>query len=74
MAVNETRSMNADLREGLTDGVVKKLEPDRGGARTNLVLDAQMKRLLPTQLGLYDFSISEHAKQAMADRLTRLQG
>lgn len=31
MAVNESRSMNADLREGLTDGVVKKLTPDRGG-------------------------------------------
>jgi hypothetical protein len=31
MAVNETRSMNADLREGITDGMVKKSTPDRGG-------------------------------------------
>lgn len=31
MAVNETRSMNADLREGITDGIVKKVTPDRGG-------------------------------------------
>lgn len=31
MAVNETRSMNADLREGITDGMVKKVAPDRGG-------------------------------------------
>jgi hypothetical protein len=31
MAVNETRSMNEDLREGITDGVVKKATPDRGG-------------------------------------------
>lgn len=31
MAVNETRNMNADLREGLTDGVVKKINPNRGG-------------------------------------------
>ncbi len=31
MAVNESRSMNADLREGLTDGVVKKVAPNRGG-------------------------------------------
>ena len=31
MAVNETRNMNADLREGLTDGVVKKVNPNRGG-------------------------------------------
>jgi len=31
MAVNETRSLNADLREGITDGMVKKATPDRGG-------------------------------------------
>lgn len=31
MAVNESRSMNADLREGITDGMVKKPTPDRGG-------------------------------------------
>lgn len=31
MAVNETRNMNADLREGITDGVVKKVNPNRGG-------------------------------------------
>lgn len=31
MAVNETRNMNMDLREGITDGIVKKLNPNRGG-------------------------------------------
>jgi len=31
MAVNETRSLSQDLREGLTDGSVKKDAPDRGG-------------------------------------------
>lgn len=31
MAVNESRSMNDDLREGITDGMVKKVAPDRGG-------------------------------------------
>lgn len=31
MAVNESRNMNADLREGITDGVVKKVNPNRGG-------------------------------------------
>jgi hypothetical protein len=31
MAVNETRSLNRELAEGITDGVVKKLTPDRGG-------------------------------------------
>jgi hypothetical protein len=31
MAVNDLRSMNKDLREGITDGVVKKINPNRGG-------------------------------------------
>jgi hypothetical protein len=31
MAVNETRSMNVDLEEGVTDGSLKKPEPNRGG-------------------------------------------
>lgn len=32
MAVNNSRSMNADLQEGLLDGRVKTLTPDRGGS------------------------------------------
>ena len=32
MAVNSARSMNADLQQGLLDGAVKSLTPDRGGA------------------------------------------
>lgn len=31
MAVNETRSMNQDLRRGARDGKFKNLTPDRGG-------------------------------------------
>jgi len=31
MAVNETRNMNDELREGITDGIVKKINPNRGG-------------------------------------------
>lgn len=31
MAVNQSRSMNAELHEGATDGVFKKVAPDRGG-------------------------------------------
>ena len=31
MAVNESRSLNTDLKEGLTDGLVIKRTPDRGG-------------------------------------------
>ena len=31
MAVNESRSMNQDLRRGARDGKFKNLTPDRGG-------------------------------------------
>jgi hypothetical protein len=31
MAVNDARSMNRDLRLGLSDGRYKSLTPDRGG-------------------------------------------
>lgn len=31
MAVNESRSMNNDLKEGSNDGKFKNLTPDRGG-------------------------------------------
>lgn len=31
MAVNESRSMNRDLKMGATDGKFKSLTPDRGG-------------------------------------------
>ena len=31
MAVNESRSLNAELAEGLSDGGIFKLAPDRGG-------------------------------------------
>jgi len=33
MAVNESRSLNEELGEGLTDGLVRKLNPDRSGTR-----------------------------------------
>ena len=32
MAVNTSRSMNAELAEGRCDGSMRKPEPDRGGA------------------------------------------
>jgi hypothetical protein len=31
MAVNQTRSLNADLQKGVNDGLLKSLSPDRGG-------------------------------------------
>jgi hypothetical protein len=45
MAVNESRSLNGDLREGLTDGVVKKATPDRGGVTDSASVSARNSRL-----------------------------
>jgi len=52
MAVNDSRSMNADLIEGITDGMVKKANPDRGGF-PNDVYDAGAVRSSLSQ-PLYD--------------------
>lgn len=54
MAVNNSRSMNADLRQGLLDGREKALTPDRGGSvEVNHVHDRALS--LQAQYG-----ISEH--------------
>lgn len=29
--INQSRSMNKDLQQGITDGLLKSLTPDRGG-------------------------------------------
>jgi hypothetical protein len=70
MAVNETRSMNADLREGLTDGSVRKLAPSRGGEVENA--QAISLRTLHSGLGHYDFSVSDAVQQSVAVRSTSL--
>ena len=69
MAVNETRSMNADLREGLTDGVVKKSTPDRGGVVEPSALYGQ----LHSGIGHYDTLVSAVAKAEMALRQSSLR-
>jgi hypothetical protein len=51
MAVNDTRSMNQDLRLGLADGKFKNLTPDRGGDVDPTHATARMtvtKSLFPT--------------------------
>lgn len=67
MAVNESRSMNADLRAGLTDGIVKKLAPNRGGVVEPA--DGMSRSVLHNEL--YDNSF-DAAAGAMAQRLTSL--
>lgn len=42
MAVNETRNLSTDLVHGITDGVVKKAAPDRGGVVEQAPLDRNM--------------------------------
>lgn len=51
MAVNESRSMNRDLRLGATDGKYKSLTPDRGGEVDPTAATARMtvtKAMFPT--------------------------
>ena len=51
MAVNDSRSMNRDLRLGATDGKFKSLTPDRGGEVDPTSSTARMtvtKSLFPT--------------------------
>jgi len=63
MDVNETRSLTQDLREGLTDGSVKKDAPDRGGRTEYNNHDGEV---LQEQYGARD---SFGAMDTMADRL-----
>lgn len=54
MAVNNTRSMNADLQQGLADGQIKTLTPDRGGT---VEVQAVHERAISLQS---QYSISDH--------------
>lgn len=68
--VNDSRSLNGDLREGISDGTVKKLGPNRGGDTTSKGAQAVMQGLLPSDR--YDFSYSTAAAAAIANRVTSL--
>ena len=71
MAVNESRSMNADLREGLTDGTVKKIYPNRGCV-TDPENAAVQTEQLHTGWGHYDFSFSPAVQKSIEERSTIL--
>jgi len=71
MAVNDSRSMNNDLREGITDGMVKKVAPDRGG----VLFDAHCASAVRSALSqdLYDAVAGDNPAQPYAGaRLTSL--
>ena len=52
MAINSSRSMNADLQQGTVDGRLKNLTPDRSATETAAV-DKRAAELQP-QYGLTD--------------------
>lgn len=55
MAVNATRSMNADLQKGVNDGLFKSITPGRGGeVETEHVIDRAV--VLPPQYNVTDAS------------------
>lgn len=70
MAVNESRSMNADLAEGISDGIVKKLAPNRGGYLIDTMLAQNVYNSLHTEL--YDPAFSGGRASDAARRLTTL--
>lgn len=71
MAVNETRSLTYDLREGLSDGSVKKINPDRGG-QPNDKYSALAQQTWRNQQ--YGSVTSSMAADEVADRYTNLKG
>ena len=67
MAVNESRSMNNDLREGITDGMVKKATPDRGGDQfdspsAQAVKSSLSKDLYDPMAGMTDAAAARHVQ------------
>lgn len=71
MAVNESRSLTRDLREGLTDGTVKKWNPDRGGNPNDNESAMIVDGVLQEQYGAY---YSSSATADAANRMHTLKG
>jgi len=65
MAVNETRNLSQELRNGLTDGSVKRAAPDRGGD----VEGAHTTALLQQQYGAVKYDGSAYEVDQMANRV-----
>lgn len=64
MAVNQSRSMTMDLFEGISDGAVKKLTPDRGGLQ-----DSREAAIVKSDLHeMYDALYSSNHMMNVASR------
>lgn len=68
MAVNEERSMNDDLKEGITDGWIKKATPNRGGSTSDFGSSQSMYSDLHSELYDQAFRYANN----MAERITAL--
>ena len=64
MAVNESRNLSVELRNGITDGSVKKQAPDRGGE----VEGDHTNQVLQQQYGALTYG-SQYEVDQMANRL-----
>jgi len=71
MAVNETRSMNDNLAAGLTDGVVKKIAPNRGGVDADVYAAEIRNEQLQRQYGALSYPNS-HQDREVSERQTKL--
>lgn len=58
MAVNDSRSMNQDLKMGVRDGKFKCLTPDRGGEVEELAPKVRQMQLQP------QYNIADHPETA----------
>ena len=66
MAVNEERQMTGDFKEGITDGWVKKIAPNRGGKQNDFSEAAAVMSNLHHDLYDQAFSMSTD----LANRIT----
>lgn len=67
--VNDSRSQNAELAMGLSDGTVKKMTPDRGGVVSSAPYEAAVKGMLNEQ---YRAVACDHCADTTAQRHTFL--
>jgi len=59
MAYAQSRSMNADLGEGMTDGKYKKVNPNRGNAEPTTY--QARKHLIDRNFGIHEAPTKVHA-------------
>lgn len=75
MAVNESRNLREELNEGLTDGLVRKLNPDRSSNsddRTALAARERARMVPWVRIWTPDAAIK--AEKEAVDRYTTLFG